>query len=679
MAVKLGNGNWAVKEDKLLAYNDNSGLFFNKEFDFSRGTSATYVAKDGLIKTAGIQPNIVNNGDFSELGSELVTNGDFTDWTADNPDGWTVLNEDANNYVTQDGTYARIVSNDTASIQIKQTIFTIGKTYKVELDAVVNSGNVEGLKLNDATAPATIGYVNSTGHHTFYFKAAGTAFVINRKGGGDTDILIDNVSVKEVAQNWTVTNEDANNYVEFDQDEGTVRLKFLNTSPLTTLSSDTQYLSGKTYKLIVDVKEVVSGSIKVDAAGVTETFNSVGIQQRIIEPTGNATINFYRATANVDITLNSVSLQEIQTDTPRIDFTNDTKGHLLLEPSRTNLLERSNEFDNSYWGKQNVTVTANSAISPDGTNNAFLLDVGTADDDHSLRKTNVTPTATYAVSIFAKKGSTDYVWFVCGGSSRGVQAIFDLSDGSVTDSGTVGSGQTLVAAKSVDMGNGWYRLIMEAETTSAPTNNLTITPYYQDTFSGNITTSWQGNNETIYIYGAMNEEGSFATSYIPTTGATATRNADVCNNSGSAQDFNSEEGVVYAEIAALIETAGATKQFTVSGSTTDNQIKFTFKNTANQVNFSLKSNGSTEVNLLHTISPVITNFFKIAFKYKVNDCALWVNGTEVATDTSAAMPLDLSSLQFDRGDGGNDFNGKIRNLQVFTEALTDEQLEKLTS
>ena len=52
MAVKLGNGNWAVKEDKLLAYNDNSGRFFNKEFDFARGSSATYVAKDGLIKSA---------------------------------------------------------------------------------------------------------------------------------------------------------------------------------------------------------------------------------------------------------------------------------------------------------------------------------------------------------------------------------------------------------------------------------------------------------------------------------------------------------------------------------------------------------------------------------------------------------------------------------------------------
>ena len=52
MAVKLGNGNWAVKEDKLLAYNDNSGLFFNKEFDFSRGSTATYVGRDGLIASA---------------------------------------------------------------------------------------------------------------------------------------------------------------------------------------------------------------------------------------------------------------------------------------------------------------------------------------------------------------------------------------------------------------------------------------------------------------------------------------------------------------------------------------------------------------------------------------------------------------------------------------------------
>ena len=312
----------------------------------------------------------------------------------------------------------------------------------------------------------------------------------------------------------------------------------------------------------------------------------------------------------------------------------------MLEPQRTNLLQRSNEFDNSYWDKVNVTVTANSAISPDGTNNAFLLDVGTANDDHSLRKEALAPTSTYTVSIFAKKGSTDYVWFLCGANAKAVQAIFDLSDGSVTDSGTVGTGQTLVDAKSVDMGNGWYRLIIEAETTSAPQNNLTITPYYQSTFSGSIGTSWQGNNETIYIYGAMNEESSFATSYIPTSGSTVTRSADVANNSGNADLFNDSEGVLYAEIASLAEGVGS-KQFSISDGGGSNSIKFSFQTTANRIKVTVASNGTTTANFTKDISPAVTNFFKMALKYKVDDCALWINGTEVATDTSAAMPLSL--------------------------------------
>ena len=50
MGVRLGNGNWAVKTSKLLAYNDASGMFFNKEFDFARNSTATRVNKSGLIE-----------------------------------------------------------------------------------------------------------------------------------------------------------------------------------------------------------------------------------------------------------------------------------------------------------------------------------------------------------------------------------------------------------------------------------------------------------------------------------------------------------------------------------------------------------------------------------------------------------------------------------------------------
>ena len=368
---------------------------------------------------------------------------------------------------------------------------------------------------------------------------------------------------------------------------------------------------------------------------------------------------------------------------PRIDFTNDTKGHLLLEPQSTNLLQRSNEFDNSYWGKQNITATANSAISPDGTNNAFLLDVGTANDDHSIRKTALPPTATYSVSIFAKKGSTDYAWFLCGGSSRGVQAIFDLSDGSVTDTGVVGSAQTLVSAKSIDMGNGWYRLIMEAETTSSPSNNLTITPYYQSTFNGNITTSWQGNNENIYIYGAMNEESSFATSYIPTTSATSTRNADVCNNSGTAQDFNSEEGVLYAEIAALEPTSSGSKFISISDGTYNNRASILFSNGAtNQIRCFLRVGGTSQTDQISNVSNV-TDFNKVAFSYKENEFKVFINGSQAgSTDTSGSVwssgtITKLSLTEINSALGA--LNGKVRNVQVFTEALTDSELQELTS
>ena len=124
----------AVSDSKLHSVLPNNG---KGDFTFDRSTGATRINKDGLIEEVGyFSSELVQNGNFSELGSELVTNGNFDNWTNNNPDGWTVVNEDANNFVSQQGTYARIVSNDTASIQIKQTIFTIGKTYKVELDAV---------------------------------------------------------------------------------------------------------------------------------------------------------------------------------------------------------------------------------------------------------------------------------------------------------------------------------------------------------------------------------------------------------------------------------------------------------------------------------------------------------------------------------------------------------------
>ena len=638
------------------------------DFDFSRGSSATRVNEQGLVEDVQIlSGELVQNGNFAEEGSELVTNGNFDNWTADNPDSWTVLNEDANNYVTQDGTYARIVSDDTASIQIKQTIFTIGKIYKVELDAVVNSGNVEGLKLNDATAPATIGYVNSTGHHTFYFKAAGTAFVINRKGGGDTDISIDNVSVKEVGQNWTFGSS-------WSMGDG-VAISDGGASYLTA-SGSSRFTSGKKYRVSLEIVEYNSGTVSLpfDGAGSNANYqNSAGVKTAdIIVVNNNSPIYIYSSAFNG--TIDNVSVKEVtdDTDLPRIDYSPysgaGTCGHILLEPQRTNTFVYSEDYSQTNWSKSQITVSSNSIVSPDGSVNASLITI-----------TNVTPylaqfqtlsTGTnYTMSAFVKKGTNRWVRLAYVSSSV-TAAWFDLENNVVGTQST-----NSISASIENYGNGWYRI----------TNTFTAQQSSGNAFLGlsngdNSTTATGVIGNTVYVWGLQVEQGDYATSYIPTSGSTVTRSAEVANNSGNADLFNDSEGVLYAEIAALNNNMlelPLNPSISISDGSLSNAMYIYFDRVNSKYAFAVFSGGSLVCNIKSDVVSFIQNA-KIAAKFKQDDFALYVNGTEVATDTSGNTPSGLSSLQFDRGDGQADFYGKVKALAVFKEALSNNDLELLT-
>ena len=86
------------------------------------------------------------------------------------------------------------------------------------------------------------------------------------------------------------------------------------------------------------------------------------------------------------------------------------------------------------------------------------------------------------------------------------------------------------------------------------------------------------------------EAGSYATSYIPTYGSATTRNGEVCNNSGSAQDFNSEEGVLYADIAALAND-GTFREISLNDGTTNNAVEIRYRDNDNHINFVVRDNG----------------------------------------------------------------------------------------
>ena len=108
------------------------------------------------------------------------------------------------------------------------------------------------------------------------------------------------------------------------------------------------------------------------------------------------------------------------------------------------------------------------------------------------------------------------------------------------------------------------------------------------------------------------------------------------------------------------------------------KIYIQYTSTTNQVSAVVKTGSSTQANIQHTLTDE-TVFSKIAFKWKANDFAFWIDGVEVGTDTSGSVPSGLNRLALDRLLNTNPFFGKAKALAVYKEALTDAELQSLTT
>jgi len=355
---------------------------------------------------------------------------------------------------------------------------------------------------------------------------------------------------------------------------------------------------------------------------------------------------------------------------------------LKLEPQRTNLLPYSEDFSNAAWGKYNTTLQSNQVISPDGTLNADIL-FETSDNNFHFIFDAISSLANteYNFSIFVKKLNRRYVGIQGFNSlNKGSIAFFDLDNGTLEYEFSEGTGYSVSDAKIEKYPNGWYRL---SANFTAPDTEIYMGlcladerwssgTAYDNTYSGDIT-------KGVYIWGAQIEQGSYPTSYIPTNGSTVTRNAETCNGAGDAATFNDSEGVLMAEISALANDLTYRSIGLNSGSAT-NRLLLTFNNVSNNINFLIQVGGVTQVNINYA-SANITSNNNIALKYKLNDFALWVNGFEVGTDTSGnVFPINtLNNVSFDNSNAADNFYGNTKQVQYYNSALTDSELEQLTS
>ena len=403
----------------------------------------------------------------------------------------------------------------------------------------------------------------------------------------------------------------------------------------------------------------------------------------VLPANGNGDFNFGSGSTATRVNKDGL-IETVGDDIPRLDYplTNGVVGdcpHLLLEPQRLNYSNYTEALSN--WVDENVTTTDNQTVSPDGSVNASKIVEDSQNTFHLISKlVSSTTTANNLVfTCFVKKGTRTnaYIYFRTYNNANRYGINVNLENGTITDTETIGAPAN-VETSVTDYGNDWYRVKVRMYQISG-TATMLIGPNNNTTING-INNTYQGDGSSyIYAWGTQLEVGNYETSYIPSPNSATqvTRSADACNNSGTSAEFNDSEGVLFAEIAALADD-GTNRRIAISNAGVSALHRLEYFTTSNVINVVTYVSPSNQVVLSHTLSNV-TDFVKIAYKYKTGDFALWVNGVEVGTSVSGNLPTGLTKLNFDNGAGANDFYGKCKQLIYFNEALSDSELQTLTS
>lgn len=367
----------------------------------------------------------------------------------------------------------------------------------------------------------------------------------------------------------------------------------------------------------------------------------------------------------------------VNANLPRFDYDPITlapKG-LLIEELRTNLLTYSEQFDDVNWAKVNSTVTANAGISPDGTTTADKLSVNTTNGQHNVSRISISGSGlTVTISVFAKAAELSWLALT---DNAAFGAYFDLTNG-VTGS-SIG---TIISKNITNFGNGWYRCAITATTTS-PTSAIAVIAT-----NANNVLSFAGANATdgILIWGADIEAGAFATSYIPTTTTSVTRNADAVTMTGTnfTDWFNASQGTLYAEgntFNAGSRTPGL-NPICLAGiydGTVANRLLLTLvNNTATQIAGRFVAGGASQINGLGA-SFALGSVVKEAGSYISGNSAIYgnsvVSGTSAGAFTFAPNQLVVGAAP---NAAGEYLCGWMRKVNFYNIALTQAQLAAIT-
>jgi len=429
---------------------------------------------------------------------------------------------------------------------------------------------------------------------------------------------------------------------------GTARVRFNSANSTTGDNAVADSTSSGEFSLIVVANASTMYFVfDLNANGASVTIDNISVKE----------VTFNQADG-------TLQLFEHPNNIPRIEY--DADGNLLgllIEESRTNLVVSSEDFTTG-WSRSNILAfgsgsTSNAIAAPDGTTTADLIVPTTASNNSHFVRTTAQPSvgvgtvATFSVFVKA-----------AGYTSLSLRLVN-------TDAPIINYDLTAITASDSDgsitaVGNGWYRCTIKGASTTGAAWPW-IYPNQQATFAGDGTSG-------IYVWGAQVEAGSFPTSYIKTTGSTASRSADVASIDVDQFGYNQNEGTFVSEFQAKASNGTIGNLMTVfaaSDNTTSNRIR------ANSTQgLEVAVSGVAQATLSSSFT---ANFeHKYASAYKENDFAFSQDGGTASTDTSGTIPA-VTQLEIGRYLTGRDMTGHIKSIKYFPKRLSNAKLQELTS
>ena len=365
-------------------------------------------------------------------------------------------------------------------------------------------------------------------------------------------------------------------------------------------------------------------------------------------------------------------IESVLADQARLNYdpTNPQDPHLLLEPSRTNLITQSETY--TTISKVNLTVADNTSIAdPQGGTNAKTLTATSASQPRLEWRGTAVPASntSYAMSFWVRYNTARYV-AIAHFSQTGEYAIFDLVDGEVeNDVGT----QT---AKIEAYKNGWYRISKSFQVPSSASLN-----YWKFTLCTQTNAFVGVSGEKADVFGLQLEEGSYPTSYIPTSGSVVTRTVDTCKLENFANLPTDYPLTVYWK-GQVKEFSGSNCAFSIYKDGATGEFLAVSFQSSSLILVRRAVGGSDDIDFIsHSYS--LGDVLKIGIKFTSSTTfKLFIDGLEIYEETSGVSKTwDFNSVLIGQlrvsADAGK--RNPCDELMLFNEALTDSELQTLTS